>query len=100
MYPTTSLGRFCAVERMALIDSIAGSWLERFSHWAEEGFAPIANAYTANLWRLGEPVTVALDEARTRQITGRCLGVSPEGLLQLELPGGAVTALAAGDVGA
>ena len=100
LYPTISLGRFCDVERMALVDSVAEAWLDRFGRWAENGFAPMAGAYTANLWRIGESITVTLDEARTQQITGRCLGVSAEGLLRLELPDGAVTELAAGDVGA
>ncbi len=100
MYPKTSLGRFCDIERLLLVEQIAKRWLEHLERWTRDGFSPIASAYTAHLWRLGEPITVALDEARTRQVRGRCLGVNGAGLLLLELPEGEVRPIAAGDVGA
>ena len=100
IYPTTSLGRFCAVERLALIDMVADRWLARFERWAREGFAAIAAAYTAQLWRRGQGITIALDEARTERVEGLCLGVDASGLLLLQTPDGEVRAFAAGDVGA
>jgi BirA family biotin operon repressor/biotin-[acetyl-CoA-carboxylase] ligase len=100
IYPTTSLGRFCSIERLALIERIAARWLARFDDWMRDGFAPIAGAYTAALWRHGQPISIALNEAKTERVDGICRGVNETGLLLLELPGGAVRAFSTGDVGA
>jgi BirA family transcriptional regulator, biotin operon repressor / biotin---[acetyl-CoA-carboxylase] ligase len=99
MYPTVALGRFCEVERLSLINMVATTWLERFKSWVHDGFAPIAAAYTSRIWRHGQSITVALDEARTTRIEGRCLGISEAGLLLIALANGETRALSTGDVG-
>ncbi|MBA2673884.1 biotin--[acetyl-CoA-carboxylase] ligase [Ramlibacter sp.] len=100
IYPTTSLARFCAVGRLALIGMVADSWLARFDRWTRDGFAPIAAAYTERIWRRTSTIGIALDEARTQRVEGVCLGVDPAGLLRIELPDGEVRVFSAGDVGA
>ncbi|WP_048645608.1 biotin--[acetyl-CoA-carboxylase] ligase [Nitratireductor soli] len=100
IYPTTSLGRFCNIERLALIEMIADRWLAQFQKWTLDGFAPLAAMYTSNIWRRGEEVTIALNEARTDRVTGLCLGVNETGLLQLKLSDGTVRSFSTGDVGA
>ena len=100
IYPTTSLGRFCDIERLALVERIASSWLARFESWTQAGFVPIADAYSRNIWRYGQSISIALNEARTVRVEGLCRGVSNAGFLLLELPGGEVRAFSTGDVGA
>jgi BirA family transcriptional regulator, biotin operon repressor / biotin---[acetyl-CoA-carboxylase] ligase len=100
IFPTTSLGRFYNMERLALVERIASSWLARFERWTQAGFAPIAEAYTRNIWRHGQSISIALKEARTKRVDGLCLGVNKAGLLLLELPEGEVRAFSTGDVGA
>ena len=99
IYPTTSLGRFHPIERLDLIEKIANTWVEQFHIWTRDGFASIAQTYTANIWRRGEVMTVALNEARTERVEGRCLGVDSTGLLLLEKPDGEVQSFSTGDVG-
>lgn len=99
IYPTTSLGRFHPIERLDLIEKIANSWFEQFQIWARDGFASIAEVYTNNIWRRGEFMTIALNEARTERVEGRCLGVDSTGLLLLEKPDGEVRSFSTGDVG-
>jgi BirA family biotin operon repressor/biotin-[acetyl-CoA-carboxylase] ligase len=100
IYPTTSLGRFCSIGRLDLIGKVADSWLAHFERWSRDGFAAIAPSYTARIWRRGQPLSIALNEARTERVEGLCLGVDDSGLLRLRLPGGEVRAFSTGDVGA
>ena len=63
--------------------------------WEREGFAPIAAAWTARAFGLGEPCTANLTQESVR---GVAEGLEPDGALRLRLENGAIRRITAGDV--
>lgn len=63
--------------------------------WAQQGFAPIAAAWTERAQGLGAPCEARLPNAT---ISGVAEGLEPDGALRLRLADGAVTRITAGDV--
>lgn len=63
--------------------------------WEREGFAPIAQAWTALAQGLGEPCEARLPN---QTIRGVASGLDSDGALRLKLDGGAIVRITAGDV--
>lgn len=63
--------------------------------WAAEGFAPIAQAWSARAIGLGGPCEVRLP---ARTLTGVAEGLDPDGALRLRLDDGTLERITAGDV--
>jgi BirA family biotin operon repressor/biotin-[acetyl-CoA-carboxylase] ligase len=63
--------------------------------WATQGFAPIAQAWTARAHGLGERCEARLP---SRTLTGIAEGMDPDGALRLRLDDGALERITAGDV--
>lgn len=78
-----------AVERLA----------QRFDHWrsiwAEQGFAPVRQAWLARAWGLGERCTARLSD---ESVEGVFADLADDGALRLDLPDGARRFISAGDV--
>jgi BirA family biotin operon repressor/biotin-[acetyl-CoA-carboxylase] ligase len=63
--------------------------------WSQQGFAPIAAAWTERAYGLGRPCEARLPN---RTLQGLAEGLEPDGALRLRLDGGAVERITAGDV--
>ena len=63
--------------------------------WARQGFAPIADAWTARAHGLGQPCTARLAD---ETVAGVAEGLDADGALRLRTAGGAVRRITAGDV--
>jgi BirA family biotin operon repressor/biotin-[acetyl-CoA-carboxylase] ligase len=78
---------------------VLDAFVERFhpwlSRWEGEGFGPVRRAWLAHARGLGGPVTVRLDR---EELKGRFADLGEDGALLLELPGGQVRRVNAGDV--
>ncbi len=84
-----------AVEVADVLESFAKHLMTWVDRWLDEGFAPVRAAWLRRAWRLGEQLQVGL-EGETA--AGRFRGLGADGTLELELAGGAVRRIAAGDV--
>jgi len=70
--------------------------LERWrALWAEQGFAPIAQAWTARAHGLGQRCEARLPN---QTLSGVAEGLDADGALRLRLDDGAVVRITAGDV--
>lgn len=83
------------VEVADVLESFARHFMAWTDRWLDEGFAPVREAWLKRAWRLGERLEVGLGG---EVASGRFRGLSPDGTLELELDGGAVRRIAAGDV--
>jgi len=63
--------------------------------WEAQGFAPVAEAWTARAYGLGKGCEARLAD---RTVSGVAEGLEPDGALRLRLDGGAVERITAGDV--
>ena len=63
--------------------------------WAAQGFAPVAEGWTARAHGLGERCEARLPN---RTLSGVAEGLDPDGALRLRLDGGALERITAGDV--
>ena len=95
--PTAGLGAALPAlpERHVLLAALLGTLAQRLDQFAEAGFAPLAEAWSAlDAWR-GRHVRV-LEEGRVLH-EGRCLGCDAEGALLIETAAG-IERVLAGDV--
>jgi BirA family biotin operon repressor/biotin-[acetyl-CoA-carboxylase] ligase len=83
------------VEVADVLESFAKHFMAWTDRWLDEGFAPVREAWLKRAWRLGERLEVGLGGEAA---SGRFRGLSPDGTLELELDGGAIRRIAAGDV--
>jgi BirA family transcriptional regulator, biotin operon repressor / biotin---[acetyl-CoA-carboxylase] ligase len=97
LFPATDLrshGFTIGPER--LFASLSATMLRRIAHWDHgRGFAAIRDDWLASAHGIGEAIRVR-DNGNER--SGRFLGLDPDGRLLLELPGGHVDKVTAGDV--
>ena len=63
--------------------------------WATQGFAPVADGWTARAHGLGERCEARLPN---RTLSGVAEGMDPDGALRLRLDDGALERITAGDV--
>lgn len=84
-----------AVEVADVLESFARHFMAWTDRWLDEGFAPVREAWLKRAWRLGERLRVDLGGDA---VDGRFRGLGADGTLELELAGGAVRRIAAGDV--
>ena len=68
------------------------AWLAR---WNTEGFAPVKHAWIERASRIGEEIEVRLDK---EALHGIFTALDDSGALVLQMPGGAVRRITAGDV--
>lgn len=96
--PATALAEHMTVPPPSPLDAL-DVLATRFEHWREawarEGFAPIAEAWTARAHGLGEPCEARLPNQSLR---GVALGLDSDGALRLKLDDGAIMRITAGDV--
>ena len=96
--PATSLAEHMASPPSApkaAIEILATAFERWRTAWAAEGFPPIAAAWTARAYGLGEACEARLGD---RTLAGVAEGLEPDGALRLRLGGGAVERITAGDV--
>jgi BirA family biotin operon repressor/biotin-[acetyl-CoA-carboxylase] ligase len=94
-YPATDLAG-AAVSPAALFAVLSAKMVVRQAQWnAGQGFATIRSDWLARAAGLGEEVRVQLADC---EIAGRFEALDATGGLQLRLPDGGVTTIAAGDV--
>jgi BirA family biotin operon repressor/biotin-[acetyl-CoA-carboxylase] ligase len=96
-YPATNLHRegACQVTAAALLEALAGRFLEWYQRWRSQGFAPVRQRWLAGARGLGQPIEVRLE---TEVLTGRFADLDETGALALELPAGSRRRITAGDV--
>jgi BirA family biotin operon repressor/biotin-[acetyl-CoA-carboxylase] ligase len=96
-FPATSLSEAgCqVVEPPRALEALARHFLAWRGRWLADGFAPVRAGWLARAWRLGQTLELGLGG---ETLAGRFRGVGPDGTLELELPGGALRRVAAGDV--
>jgi BirA family biotin operon repressor/biotin-[acetyl-CoA-carboxylase] ligase len=96
-YPATNLHRegACQVTAAALLEALAGRFLEWYQRWRSQGFAPVRQRWLAGARGLGEPIEVRLE---TEVLQGRFADLDETGALALELPAGRRRRITAGDV--
>lgn len=96
--PATALAEHMTVPPPSPLDAL-DVLATRFEHWREawarEGFAPIAEAWTARAHGLGEPCEARLPN---QTLKGVALGLDSDGALRLKLDDGAIMRITAGDV--
>ena len=97
-FPATNL-RFegCGgeVTAEALLEAFARSFLLWADRWLDDGFAPVRQAWLQHARGLGEEIRVHLP---AETLEGRFKELDADGTLILELAGGTVERIAAGDV--
>ncbi len=81
-----------AEEVLTRLSAALAPWLAR---WRAQGFAPVRAAWLARARGLGRPIEVRLDD---RVQAGVFAGLDEAGALLLELPGGGIQRVLAGDV--
>ncbi|HYD45555.1 MAG TPA: biotin--[acetyl-CoA-carboxylase] ligase, partial [Phenylobacterium sp.] len=79
-------------EALDLLAAAFNRWLTR---WQDEGFAPVAAAWTARAHGLGEPCVARLPG---EEVHGVAEGLDPDGALRLRLDDGQIRRITAGDV--
>ena len=80
---------------LAALDVLAGRFEAWRQAWATQGFAPVAQAWTARALGLGEACEARLPN---RTVRGVAEGLDADGALRLRLPDGALERITAGDV--
>lgn len=78
-----------------LLSAYAYSFLESYSQWKSEGFAPIRQAWLDRAVALGKRITVNLPD---KSFEGRFSGLDEAGALILELDNGETRLITAGEV--
>lgn len=78
-----------------LRDAFAACFLEAMAGWQRQGFPPVRERWMARATGVGAAITVRLPNATLR---GRFVDLDADGALLLELEGGAVRRITAGDV--
>ena len=79
----------------AALETLAGRFQAWLSIWDQQGFAAIAEAWTARAYGLGQACTARLGP---QIIEGIAEGLEPDGALRLRLPSGEARRITAGDV--
>ena len=96
--PATSLAEHMAgppPQPAAALEVLADAFERWRAAWEADGFAPIAAAWTARAFGLGEACEARLGD---RTLRGVAEGLDPDGALRLRRDGGAVERITAGDV--
>lgn len=96
-YPATSL-RFEGAADLgagAVLEAFARHFLTWVDRWLEEGFEPVRTAWLRHAKGLGEEIEVRLP---SETLAGTFRDLDAGGRLRLELPGGTLRLIAAGDV--
>lgn len=96
--PATSFAEHMAgapPEPLVALDVLASRFEAWRRIWGAQGFAPVAQAWTARAIGMGEPCEARL---HTRTLNGVAEGLDPDGALRLRLDGGAIERITAGDV--
>jgi BirA family transcriptional regulator, biotin operon repressor / biotin---[acetyl-CoA-carboxylase] ligase len=101
-YPATDLRTHGAdIAAEALFQRLSATMCRRIAQWdCGNGFAAILGEWVACARGIGEQITVfkGVDSGLGKGRVGRFLGLDQSGRLLLELPGGEVEKIAAGDV--
>src|SRR5690606_6860333 len=84
-----------AATAVQALEAYCGAFERWSACWSRDGFEPIRQEWMRNAYGLGDPI-VARVEAGT--ITGRMLGIDPDGSLVLESDAGTECRLAAADI--
>jgi BirA family biotin operon repressor/biotin-[acetyl-CoA-carboxylase] ligase len=96
--PATALARHMPPpppNPLTALDQLAEAFDRWFKLWLAEGFGPIAAAWTARAYGLGEPCVARIG---SETVEGIAEGLDVDGALLLRLPDGLVRRIAAGDV--
>ncbi len=97
-FPATSLhfeGASPDLSEVALLEAFSRYFLNWVNRWLDDGFAPIRRAWLHHAHGLGEEIEVRLPG---ETLTGTFKDLDERGTLVLELPGGDVRSISAGDV--
>ena len=97
-YPATSLrfeGTPPDVTEVDLLEAFGRHYLGWVNRWLDEGFAPLRNAWLRHAISKGEEIQVRLPQ---ETLQGVFRDLDADGRLLLELPGGGLRTIAAGDV--
>ena len=78
-----------------MLAAFADAFLARYQAFKAEGFAPLRAAWLARARGVGEAIAVHLEEAR---FDGVFAGIDADGALVLDLGGGTLKRITAGDV--
>lgn len=97
-FPATSLrfeGTPPDVSEVDLLEAFSRHFLTRVNGWLDDGFARVRRAWLNHAHKLGEEIEVRLPK---ETLTGTFKDLDASGVLILELPGGEVRRISAGDV--
>ncbi|MEE8188855.1 MAG: biotin--[acetyl-CoA-carboxylase] ligase [Kiloniellales bacterium] len=97
-FPATSLhfeGTPTEVGEVELLDAFSRYLLSWINRWLDDGFAPVRHAWRNHAFRLGEEIEVRLPK---ETLTGTFKDLDESGALLLDLPGGELRRISAGDV--
>jgi BirA family biotin operon repressor/biotin-[acetyl-CoA-carboxylase] ligase len=97
-YPATSLhfeGAPPELSEVDLLEAFARHFLAWVNRWLDDGFSPVRQAWLRHARGLGDKVQVRLPN---ETLSGTFKDLDEQGTLLLELPGGEVRKIAAGDV--
>lgn len=96
--PATAFAEHTAATPLGVrpaLELLAGAFAPWLDIWRAEGFAPIAAAWTARAYGLGQRCEVRLP---AETFNGVALGLDPDGALRLRMDDGQVRRVTAGDV--
>jgi BirA family biotin operon repressor/biotin-[acetyl-CoA-carboxylase] ligase len=97
-FPATSLrfeGAPPDLSEVALLEAFSRHFLNWVNRWLDDGFAPIRRAWLNHAHALGQEIEVHLPG---ETLTGTFKDLDERGTLVLELPGGDLRSISAGDV--
>jgi BirA family biotin operon repressor/biotin-[acetyl-CoA-carboxylase] ligase len=96
-WPATHLGALIDAPPTPdrLMEMLAGALDRRLEIWERDGFTPIRSAWMAHAMGLGESMLLRTAQEETK---GRFMDLDQDGALLMEVEGGAIRRVAAGDV--
>jgi BirA family biotin operon repressor/biotin-[acetyl-CoA-carboxylase] ligase len=96
-WPATHLGALIDAPPTPdrLMEMLAGALGRRLEIWERDGFTPIRSAWMAHAMGLGEAMVLRTAQEETK---GRFMDLDQDGALLMEVEGGAIRRVAAGDV--